>query len=84
MGRHCVFTSSASPRRDAPVTFTLPAMTTARDAAKAAGAVLEAVAAGDLTPTEGAQVMGLVDSYRRTLEATELEARVAALEGQQV
>ena len=43
----------APPRRDAPVTFDLPRMETARDAAKAAGAVLEAVALGDLTPTEG-------------------------------
>jgi hypothetical protein len=70
----------APPRRDAPVTFTLPAMTTARDAAEAAGAILQAVAEGDLTPVEAAQVMGLVDSYRRTLEVSELEARVAALE----
>lgn len=38
---------------------------------------------GHLTPTEGAQVMALVDSYRRTLEVTELEARLAALEGRQ-
>jgi hypothetical protein len=71
----------APPRKDSPVEFPLPRMTTARDAAEAAGAVLEAVSVGDLTPTEGAQVMGLVDSYRRTLEVTELEARVAALEG---
>lgn len=70
----------APPRKDAPVQFPLPRMTTARDAAEAAGAVLEAVSVGDLTPTEGAQVMGLVDSYRRTLEVTELEARVAKLE----
>jgi hypothetical protein len=42
--------------------------------------VLQAVSSGDLTPTEGAQVMGLVDSYRRTLEVTEREARVSALE----
>jgi hypothetical protein len=74
----------APPRKDSPVQFPLPRMTTARDAAEAAGAVLEAVSVGDLTPTEGAQVMGLVDSYRRTLEVTELEARVAALEGQRV
>lgn len=60
--------------------FTLPKMETARDAARAAGAVLEAVAAGELTPTEGAHLMGLVEAYRRTLETTELEARVAALE----
>jgi hypothetical protein len=68
------------PRRDAPVTFDLPPMGTARDAAKAAGAVLGAVAHGDLTPTEGAHIMALVETYRRTLETTELEARLAALE----
>ena len=74
----------APPRKDSPVQFPLPRMTTAQDAAQAAGAVLEAVSIGDLTPTEGAQVMGLVDSFRRTLEVTELEARLAALEGQRV
>jgi len=71
----------APPRRDAPVTFDLPPMETARDAASAAGAELAAVAIGDLTPTEGAHVMGLIETYRRTLETTELEARLAALEG---
>ena len=71
----------APPRRDAPVQFDLPRMETARDAAKAAGAVLEAVAEGDLTPTEGAHIMALVETYRRTLETSELEARVASLEG---
>ena len=71
----------APPRRDAPVTFTLPPMKSARDAAGAAAAVLGAVADGDLTPMEGAHVMALVETYRRTLETSELEARVAALEG---
>jgi hypothetical protein len=71
----------APPRRDAPVTFDLPPMQSAADAAKAAGAVLGAVADGDLTPQEGAHIMALVETYRRTLETTELEARVAALEG---
>ena len=70
----------APPRRDAPVTFDLPRMKTARDAATAAGAVLEAVALGDLTPTEGAHIMGLVETYRRTLETTEIEARMTELE----
>jgi hypothetical protein len=70
----------APPRKDSPVQFAMPRMTSARDAAEAAASVLKAVAEGDLTPGEGAQVMGLVDSYRRTLEVTELEARVAALE----
>ena len=71
----------APPRKDAPVAFTLPPMQSAADAATAAGAVLEACAAGDLTPTEAAHVMALVETYRRTLETSELEARVAALEG---
>lgn len=74
----------APPRKDAPVEFKLPQMKTAHDAAKAAGAVLEAVSVGDLTPSEAAQVMALVDAFRRTLEVTELEARVAALEGHQL
>ena len=70
----------APPRRDAPVTFALHAMQSAKDAATAAAAVLESVAVGDLTPTEGAHVMSLVEIYRRTLETTELETRMAALE----
>ena len=71
----------APPRKDSPVQFPMPRMANAQDAAQAAGAELEAVSLGDLTPTEGAQVMGLVDSFRRVLEVTELEARIAALEG---
>ncbi|SEK80874.1 hypothetical protein SAMN05443999_102309 [Roseovarius azorensis] len=71
----------APSRRDAPVQFDLPKMQSAADAAKAAGAVLVAVADGDLTPQEGAHIMALVETYRRTLETTELEARLAALEG---
>jgi hypothetical protein len=70
----------APPRKDAPVTFTLPPMQSAADAAKAAGAVLDAVAIGDLTPTEGAHIMALVETYRRTLETSDIEARLAALE----
>lgn len=71
----------APPRKDAPVTFELPRMRTAADAATAAGAVLDAVAAGELTPTEGAHVMALIETYRRTLETTDIENRLTALEG---
>ena len=47
---------------------------------KAAGSVLTAVSEGELTPIEGTRVMGLIDSYRRTLELTEIEERLRALE----
>ena len=70
----------APPRKDAPVAFDLPRLQGAADAVEAARAVLAAVAAGDLTPIEGAQVMALVEAFRRTLETSELEARLAALE----
>jgi hypothetical protein len=55
-------------------------MKSAHDAAVAAQAVLAAVAGVDLTPIEGAVVMGLVEQYRRTLELTEFERRLIALE----
>ena len=70
----------APPRKEAPVQFALPTMTTARDAAKAASAVLQAVSEGELTPSEGAHVMQLVETYRRTLELSDLEERILALE----
>ncbi|MEQ3708490.1 MAG: DUF5681 domain-containing protein [Tateyamaria sp.] len=70
----------APARKDGPVKFDLPSMQTAQDAAKGAASILAAVSDGDLTPTEGAQVMALVETYRRTLETTEIEARIAALE----
>jgi hypothetical protein len=57
-------------------------MQCAADASKAAGAVLENVALGELTPTEGAHVMALIETYRRTLEMTEIEARLEALEAE--
>ena len=50
------------------------------DASKAASNVLTAVSKGELTPIEGTRVMGLIDSFRRTLELTEIEERPQALE----
>ena len=48
---------------------------------QATGAVLKAVSEGELTPIEAyLPVMGLIDSYKRTLELTEIEVRLQALE----
>ena len=70
----------APARKDAPVEFDLPDIESAQDAAKAAAALLSEVAAGSITPLEGATVMGLLEQYRRTLEASEFEKRIEALE----
>ena len=66
--------------KDATVTFAMPTMSSALDASEAAGSVLKAVSEGELTPIEATRVMGLIDSYRRTLELTEIEERLQALE----
>ena len=55
-------------------------MTDTMDASKAASSVLTAVSEGELTAIEATRVMGLIDSYRRTLELTEIEERLQALE----
>ena len=55
-------------------------MKDAMDAYKAASSVLSAVSEGELTPIGGTRVMGLIDSYRRNLELSEIEKRLQALE----
>ena len=70
----------APARKDSPVQFDIPPITDASEAAQAAQSVLQAVSEGSITPLEGAAVMGLVESYRRTLETSEHDKRLAALE----
>jgi hypothetical protein len=73
----------APPRKDSPVRFDLPPMEGAANAAAAMGAILASVASGDLTPSEATSLAGLVEAYRKALEATELETRIKTLEDKQ-
>ena len=68
------------PRKDIPVQFDMPTITSASEAAHAAQAVLLAVSEGKLTPVEATAVMGLVERYGRVLEISEFEGRIVALE----
>lgn len=68
------------PRKDSPISIELPPIDTVADAKAASAAVLGAVAKGDITPSEGAAVMGLLVSHKLIVEATDFEARLAALE----
>jgi hypothetical protein len=70
----------APARKDRPVWFDLPEMKEAKDAVSASAAIVAAVAAGDLTPSEAAELSKLVDSYARTLQAVEFEERLSKLE----
>ena len=78
--RLCMERIAPAPK-DQPVSFSLAKMKNALDASEAAGSVLSAVSEGEANPTiEATCVMGLIDSYRRTLELTEIEERLQALE----
>lgn len=70
----------APVRKDAPVEFDMPNIETAKDAAELARAILRAVSDGNVTPLEGVSLMALVEQFRRSLETSELEARISLLE----
>jgi hypothetical protein len=59
-------------RRDRPVSFDLPA--------KAMGAILQAVAGGEISPSEGAEIARLLESFTKALEIADFEQRLTALE----
>jgi hypothetical protein len=54
-------------RKDRPVWFDLPEIKEARDAVKASAAIVEAVASGDLTPSEASELSKVVDSFARSI-----------------
>ena len=68
------------PRKDRPVPFLIPKLEKATDAVMASTAIVEAVASGDLTPSEAAELSKVVDGFTRTLEAADFEQRLAKLE----
>jgi Family of unknown function (DUF5681) len=70
-----------APRpRDRAITFELPPLHSAADAASALAAITAAVTAGELTPSEAGELFKLVDGFARMLEARIFEERVAKLE----
>ena len=73
----------APARRDRHITFAMPSIDSAADAVKAQGAIIEAVAAGEITPSEASELAKLVDGYVKALEATEFDARLSKLEAAQ-
>lgn len=67
-------------RKDRPISFALPPIVTTDDLPKATGAIVAAVAAGELTPSEASEISKTLDVHVRAIEATELHRRMAALE----
>jgi Family of unknown function (DUF5681) len=70
------------PRRERTVEFELPKIESAADALKASSAVITACAAGELSPHEASQIMGLISIHVHAIEVAE-EARAAVREKKQ-
>jgi len=58
-------------RKDRPVTFALPPINTARDAADVMSSVMNAVAAGQLTPADASELSKVVACTVKSFEAAE-------------
>lgn len=67
-------------RKDRPVEVDLPPVEGAKDHPAAIGALVEAVASGDLAPAEANAITGILDAHRRAVETAELVTRIEALE----
>ena len=68
------------PRKDRIISFQIPRIETAEDAAKATGAMLEAVANGEITPGEAGEFGKLVSAHVEAIKATDFEKRLQAIE----
>jgi hypothetical protein len=69
------------PRRDSTVEVELPPIANG-GAPVVIAALLEAVASGEVTPSEAQKIGSTVGQWIRAVELAELESRIAALEGE--
>jgi len=70
-------------RKDRHVPFTFPKLQTAADALIATAALVNAVAAGELTPSEAAELSKLVDGFSRAVDLHDVQQRLDKLEAAQ-
>ena len=70
-------------RKDRHITFDLPKLETASDLVKATAALVEAVARGQITPSEAGELSKLVEGCSKALDLHEIQQRVEKLEAAQ-
>ena len=58
----------------------LPHMRLAHDAVEALGAIIAAIANGEIAPSEGSALASLVAAYARTIDVADLDLRLDVLE----
>jgi len=67
-------------RRERSITLKLPRVKGAQGLPQALETVMQAVAQGEITPSEGQALTGMLEAFRKGLEFTDIEARLTALE----
>ena len=68
--------------RERLVKLDLPSMDFADDAVEALGYIMRAVSEGTISPSEGAAVAPLIDSYARAIDLADVVKRVDSMEAQ--
>jgi hypothetical protein len=70
-----------APIRERAVRIDLPAVTDAADLPDAIGRIIEAVTSGEISPSEGQAIAGLLGQQRQAFETVEFAGRLAEVEG---
>ena len=67
------------PLKEEPIHVAIPKIESAADCTQAQAAVVNAVAAGDMLPSEGQAISSLIEAQRRAFETTELAQQMRDL-----
>jgi hypothetical protein len=67
-------------RRERSINLKFPNVKGTQDLPRALETVMQAVAAGELTPGEGQTITAMLEAYRKGLEFTDIESRLRTLE----
>ncbi len=70
----------APARKEEPIAFELPPLEKPADSVAAAATLVAAVAEGELTPSEAAQLAKVIEVYVRAIETKIFDERLASLE----
>ena len=76
--KHCL-ERILPPRRDRPVSLTLPEIKISEDVIKSIATLEDAVGGEEITPSEGKAIIKVIEVYRRTIETVNIEKRLAIL-----
>jgi len=69
-----------APHRHRPLAFDMPPLGVAADAVGAMATIVQAVADGELSPSEASELAKVVQGYTHALTTNDLDKRVAYLE----